>query len=55
MSAPKTNIERQTRWHRGPLIGMAVVVIFALTLLVIWLFYEAEGGDSPGDDAGSER
>jgi len=36
MSAPKTNIETQQRRHKGPLIGMAVVVVFALSLL-LWL------------------
>jgi hypothetical protein len=28
MSAPQTNIEKQRRRHRGPLIGMALVVLF---------------------------
>lgn len=47
MSAPQTNIEVQKRRHRGPLIGMAVVVVFAVGLIVYWLIKEAANGDSP--------
>lgn len=36
MSAPHTNLEKQRRRHIGPLIGMIVVVAFALGLL-FWL------------------
>lgn len=45
MSAPDTNVDRQKRRHAGPLVGMAVVVIFALALLFglyVWLTAEAE-------------
>lgn len=37
MSAPNTNIERQRRRHRGPLIGMTLAVIFVLALFAMWL------------------
>jgi hypothetical protein len=47
MSAPQTNIEKQKRRHRGPLIGMVAVVAFALTLLVWWLGYEVSESDPP--------
>ena len=47
MSAPQTNIEKQKRWHRGPLIGMAVVAIFGVAMLFFWLMDEAKNGDSP--------
>ncbi|TNC73839.1 hypothetical protein [Rubellimicrobium roseum] len=49
MSAPKTNIDKQTRRHRGPLQGMFAVVLFALVLLAIlgfWAF--GRGGDPQG-------
>ncbi len=47
MSAPNTNIDKQKRRHRGPLIGMALVVIFALALTVFWLLDEAATADNP--------
>ena len=37
MSAPKTNIEKQKRHHRFPLIGMAAVVI-VLIAFVVWFW-----------------
>ena len=51
MSAPRTNIETQARRHRGPLIGMALVVIFGVTLIVYWLLEEAATADTPRSDA----
>ena len=44
MSAPQTNIEKQKRWHRGPLIGMALVVIFGVGLIFFWLLRESADG-----------
>lgn len=49
MSAPQTDIEKQKRWHRGPLIGMALVTIFAVSLLFFWLTGEVASGKKPGD------
>lgn len=51
MSAPKTNLETEKRRHKGPLIGMAVVVIFAVGLIIYWQFEEAAQGNSPTPDA----
>lgn len=48
MSAPQTNIEKQKRWHRGPLIGMALVVIFGVGLMFFWLIEESANGATPG-------
>lgn len=48
MSAPQTNIEKQKRWHRGPLIGMALVVIFGVGLIFFWLIKESANGATPG-------
>lgn len=49
MSAPRTNIETQTRWHRGPIIGMILVVLFALGLLFWQLMSVAEDGTPKGN------
>ncbi|KZY36379.1 hypothetical protein A3731_34310 [Roseovarius sp. HI0049] len=51
LSAPKTNIEKQERRHKVPLIGMVLVVLFAsalLAALIIWLGYQ---GNEPGNAA----
>lgn len=47
MSHTDNSIPRQTRRHRGPLIGMVVVGLFVAVLFVWWLGYEmaAPGGD----------
>lgn len=47
MSAPQTDIEKQKRWHRGPLIGMALVAIFGVAMIFFWLMHESSNaGDS---------
>ena len=53
MSAPRTNIETQKRRHRGPLIGMAVVVIFALGLL-FWLMFRVSDAGAPVDSGADQ-
>ena len=35
MSAPETNVEKQTRRHRGPLVGIAVAIVLAVAALVV--------------------
>lgn len=32
MSAPKTNLEKQRRRHVGPLVGIALVVLFGAVM-----------------------
>lgn len=44
MSAPQTNLETQQRRHRGPIIGMIAVVIFALGLLFVLFMNTARDG-----------
>lgn len=51
MSAPRTNLETEKRRHVAPLVGMALVVIFAVGLIVFWQFEEAARGNSPTPDA----
>ena len=48
MSAPQTNIEKQKRWHRGPLIGMTLVTIFGVGMIFIWLMDESAHGGKLG-------
>ena len=48
MSAPDTNVPKQARQHRWPLIGMIVVVAAALLGLVYWLTWEADRAPPPG-------
>lgn len=50
MSAPDTNVDRQARRHRTPLVGMALVVGFAAVAMLIWLSWEAADGNTPGED-----
>lgn len=47
MSASETNIEKQTRRHKGPLVGMGLGVGFALVLLLVFVGYQAYLGDEP--------
>lgn len=47
MSAPQTNIEKQKRRHRGPLIGMIVVVLAVGLGYLWWVGYEVAESDPP--------
>ena len=47
MSASEDNTPKQRRRHRGPLIGLILVLGFALGLLVWWLGYEVSRGEAP--------
>ncbi len=47
MSAPDTNTQKQAVQHRGPLRGMALVVAFALILLVALVFFVSSRGGAP--------
>ena len=61
MSAPNTDLEKQEKNHRGPMRGMAVVVGFALLLLVglmIWTSSNrtpVEGADTQIDGRTGEE
>ncbi len=47
MSAPQTNLEKQKRRHKGPLIGMAAVVLFGVGLIGYWLIEESAMSENP--------
>ncbi|MFW8636807.1 hypothetical protein [Cribrihabitans pelagius] len=44
MSAPDTNVERQKKNHKPPLLGIGAVVIFALVLLGLMLLMVFDRG-----------
>lgn len=49
MSAPNTNVEKQKRRHKAPLVGMRAILIYAAILLiglVTWTTYQ--GGTPEG-------
>ncbi|SEM52552.1 hypothetical protein SAMN04488003_101420 [Loktanella fryxellensis] len=45
MSAPQTNLDKQEKQHRGPLRGMALVVVFALLLLGGFMLWTSSSSD----------
>ncbi|MEJ6402595.1 hypothetical protein [Yoonia sp. 2307UL14-13] len=47
MSAPDTNVEKQTRRHRPSLLGISVAVGFALILLCGLIIFVVERGQEP--------
>ncbi|MCB5197661.1 hypothetical protein SAMN05428995_102102 [Loktanella sp. DSM 29012] len=47
MSAPKTDLDKQEKRHRGALTGIGTVVIFALLLLATLLFFLSADGNEP--------
>lgn len=51
MSAPRTNTNTQRRRHRGPLVGMAFVVLFGVSLIGYWVFEEAATSDNTAGNA----
>lgn len=58
MSSPDTNIRKQKRRHRGPLIGMAIVAVFAIGLILFWIgevFVTAPGPDEEPVQESSEQ
>lgn len=51
MSAPRTNIEKQKRDHRWPLIGMLLVVILVVLGFLWWLGDETSNPEMPGQNS----
>ncbi|SEW19403.1 hypothetical protein SAMN04488515_1521 [Cognatiyoonia koreensis] len=49
MSAPDTNVNKQTRRHRGPIIGIALVLAFAAVLFLGLLGYVWEPAETAGE------
>ena len=49
MSAPTTDLEQQKRWHRVPLIGMALAVLVGVGSAFLWLTDEVASSDPPAE------
>jgi hypothetical protein len=47
MSAPHTDVEKQKKKHRTPLLGMRAVVLWSLILLVLLIAFIALTGNEP--------
>ena len=45
MAPPDTNLEKQERRHKGPLIGITLVLIFAVIMAFVW-----SGGEEITDE-----
>ena len=54
MSAPDTNVEKQTRRHAGPIIGIAAGLVFVGVILVAYLFFVASPDDEIVDGVQAE-
>ena len=53
MSAPSTNVEKQSKRHRPAIWGMAAVGVFAAVLFLAYLANLAAKGNEPGEEAGT--
>ncbi|KUP94656.1 hypothetical protein [Tritonibacter horizontis] len=53
MSAPDTNLNKQKRRHRGPLIGIGLVAIFGVGLILYWVVNLVD--DAPEQEVESNR
>ena len=51
MAPHDTNTRKEARRHAGPLIGMALVVLFGLGLILYWIFGVTEGPDEAPNSA----
>ena len=49
MTAPDTNLKKQKKRHKGPLIGMAVAVTVAV-LFLLWMLSQNLVTDTPDPD-----
>ncbi|SHJ37431.1 hypothetical protein SAMN04488012_10893 [Palleronia salina] len=50
MSAPDTDVKKQQRRHKFPLVGMAWMVVWAAVLLIGLIVYLSLSGNEPGNE-----
>lgn len=51
MSSPETNVDKQVKRHKGPLIGIIAVIVFAGLMAFFWAGGEDLTEDDPQDGA----
>lgn len=51
MSAPDTNVDKQTRRHKAPLVGMVLAIIVVGVLVFAFLGRSADDNVEPGSAA----
>ncbi|MGJ8618036.1 MAG: hypothetical protein ACSHWS_14435 [Sulfitobacter sp.] len=54
MSAPDTDLEKQERRHKAPLLGMKSIIIFAALMLVALVLYTMSQSDDGETEAVSD-
>lgn len=54
MTAPNTNLENQKRQHRGPLLGIGVILVVVALLFVGYLAYNTADDTPAGEGAATE-
>ncbi|UXU82545.1 hypothetical protein GB880_015345 (plasmid) [Paracoccus sp. SMMA_5_TC] len=50
MSAPEPDLSKQQRRHRGPVLGILILVALTILGFVWWMGYETADIPKPGDD-----
>lgn len=53
MSAPSTNIEKQSKRHRPALWGILAAIVFAAVIFLAYLATLAAEGNEPGEESTS--
>lgn len=49
MSAPDTNIERQEKNHKAPLLGIKGAMLFGVLMLLLAIFFALSNGTAPSE------
>ena len=47
MSAPQTNVEKQAKQHKGPMVGISLALVFAAVLLFLFMAFVVDRGGEP--------
>ena len=55
MSAPKTNVKKQSRRHRPAIWGMALGGVFVAIIFLAYLANLAARGNDPGESDGAAQ
>ncbi len=57
MTAPLTGLAKQRRRHIGPLWGMTIVTVFAVAMMLYWIFETLDDADpqAPANATATEQ